>query len=99
MKQPLLKLIHLLNELNTCGVDVPGYIMDGIIDYLDDCKCCAFCNNNGSHDNCREYHDDDFNPDYWCDYFKDKRDDEKYRQPNGTAWDFYKEIDEKTIGE
>lgn len=95
MKQPLLKLIYVLNDLDGPNVDIPGYIFDGIVEYLNGCKCCAFCKNNGSHDNCREYHDDDFNPDYWCHYFSDKRDDDKYRQPNGLVTDFYKDMDNR----
>ena len=51
---PLSKLIEVLNDLDDCYVDVPGYIMDGIINYLDEYKCCAFCKNKGQHDGCLE---------------------------------------------
>ena len=94
-KQPLAKLILVYNQLEDYPNDGFGYIIDDIVDYLNSCKCCAFCENYGCHDNCPEDHDIDFNPNYWCDYFKDKRNNEKYRLPNGTVCDFYEDMAKK----
>lgn len=92
-KKPLLKLIGVLNELDTRACcEIPGYIVDGIVDYLGECKCCAFCKNYGSHDNCPESHENDFDTFEHCDYFMDKRNDDKYRLPKGTVCKFYKDI-------
>lgn len=92
-KKPLLKLIEVMNDLDTCVCEIPCHTMDGIVDYLGECKCCAFCKNYGSHDNCPESHEDDYDTFEWCDYFDDKRDDAKYRLPNGDiALGFYQDI-------
>lgn len=100
-KQPLLKLIEVLNELRS-DAGVQNRIMDGIVEYLDGCGCCAFCKNFGKHDPCdpcrkprdtlREDDFDAFVKDSHCSYFLDKRNDGKYQLPNGTALDFYKSI-------
>ena len=100
-KQPLLKLIEVLNELRS-DAGVQNRIADGIMEYLDGCGCCAFCKNFGKHDSCDPCRDpegplyeDDFDAydkDSHCGYFLDKRNDGKYQPPNGTALDFYKDI-------
>lgn len=94
-KKPLLKLMSVMKELEDYPNDGFGYVIDGIVDYLGECKCCAFCRNYGKHDNCPESHDDDFDTFEWCDHFSDRRDDEQYRQPNGLVTDFY----DKTLEE
>ncbi len=95
-KLPLLKLMGVLKQLDESIEEVPGYIVDGIVDYLDGCACCAFCKNYGKHDPCDPDNKDlDFEPfdkNEGCCYFLDKRDDEKYRLPNGLTRDFYREI-------
>ena len=100
-RQPLLKLIEVLNELQSC-TGVQNHIVDGIVEYLDGCGCCAFCKNFGQHDPCDPFHnpedplcEDDFDAtdkSSFCGYFLDKRDDGKYQPPNGTVLDFYKDI-------
>ena len=101
-KRPLLKLIEVLNELDDYPGDGLGYVIDGIVDYLDGCGCCAFCKNFGMHDPCDPFRnpgdplrEDDFDAfvkDSHCNYFLDKRKDEEYQPPNGTVLDFYKDI-------
>jgi hypothetical protein len=96
-KQPLLKLIEVLNEL---GSDTG--VKNSIVEYLDGCGCCAFCKNFGQHDPCDPcrnpgdpLYEDDFDAydkDSHCGYFLDKRKDGKYQPPNGTVLDFYKDI-------
>lgn len=100
-KQPLLKLIEVLNELRS-DVGLQNRIADGIVEYLDGCGCCAFCKNFGKHDPCdpcrgpedplREDDFDAFVKDSHCGYFLDKRNDGKYQPPNGTVLDFYESI-------
>ena len=93
MKQPLAKLISVYRELDDYPGDGFGYVIDGIVDYLDGCKCCAFCKNYGMHDPCEPNDKSrDFKP-CNCAWFSDKRDDEQYRLPNGTVNDFYKTIE------
>ena len=69
---PLLKIIGIYRLLRELGT-LPGYIMDDIIDYLDDYKCCAFCANRGSHDNCPDNVHDGLDRIEWCDYWHDAR--------------------------
>lgn len=91
-KQPLVKLISVLFELDDYPGDGFGYIVDGIIDYLDKCECCAFCKNYGKHDPCDPNdRERDFEP-CNCGWFNDRRNDEQYKQPNGTVWDFYRKV-------
>ena len=100
-KQPLLKLIEVLNELRSCTGD-QNRIADGIAEYLDGCGCCAFCKNFGQHDPCDPFRDpkgplreedfDAYDKESHCGYFLDKRNDGKYQPPNGTVLDFYKDI-------
>ena len=100
-KQPLLKLIEVLNELCS-DAEANNRIADGIVKYLDGCGCCAFCKNFGKHDPCdpcresgdplREDDFDAYDKSSHCGYFLDKRNDEKYQPPNGTVLDFYNDI-------
>ncbi|MBP5459416.1 MAG: hypothetical protein J6Y62_04575 [Clostridia bacterium] len=92
---PLSKLIEVLNDLDDCYVDVPGYIMDGIINYLDEYKCCAFCKNKGQHDGCLEG-DQALNRLQWCDHWRDRREDCDAREYS--VWDFYKDFEKRPVG-
>ena len=66
---PIAKLMDVLIQLDDQDKDGNGHVMDGIAKYLGDYKCCAFCKNQGQHDDC------DSKPGYChaCGYFSDKR--------------------------
>ncbi len=66
---PVEMLMETLLSLDNQTRDGNGYIMDNIINWLGDHKCCEFCKNKGSHDHCGENPDYDFS----CEYFEDKR--------------------------
>ena len=93
MKQPVVKLIEILNENG-----LESKVGTDIADYLKNVGCCAFCMNKGKHDPCDflEVAVKDFrmfNSECGCSYFRDARIyDDRYKAPNGTLADFYKDI-------
>lgn len=88
-QHPLLKIIGIYEMLDEHPQDGLGYIMDNIIAYLDDYKCCAFCSARGTHDNCPEDVHDGLDRIEWCDYWHDAR--EKCNRDFMTE-DFYKKF-------
>lgn len=98
MKQPLVKLIEILNECNSGVLTESSSLKEEITKYLEGCGCCAFCMNKGKHDPCdfpkiavKDFRV--FNPKCGCSYFRDARIyDDRYKAPNGTLADFYKDI-------
>ena len=99
MKQPIVKLIEILNECNSGVLIESSSLKEEITKYLEGCGCCAFCMNKGKHDPCDELEvaAQDFrvfNPEYGCSYFRDARIyDDRYKPANGGSLDdFYKDV-------
>lgn len=93
MKQPVVKLIEILNENG-----LESKVGADIADYLKNVGCCAFCDNKAQYDPCEdvELASRDFRVfpcDGCCSHFRDKRIyDDRYKAPYGTLADFYKDV-------